>query len=130
MYRCTTTAHTKTFSKQFFHNGRTTMKHNEELIGRVPVYSSAVVIGDPVLIYDSEPAPRDGDIPGYLKRREIECIDLALSPYGAGTSYHGVVAGIHQGDGEYPVVAVRDDEGNIERLIIEFKNTDHYKDWM
>ena len=99
-------------------------KTKGDIVGYVAVDSGQVIIVDPCYLAswragDYNPDRKDGN-------HYAQACDITLTPAGAGQmtvsaiAGDGVVSRTHSGDGNYPVYADRDSQGNIKSLTIDF----------
>jgi len=106
--------------------------YKTKLIGHVAVDSGQVMVVDPCYIRElwrgnsfiSDPN-EDGS---YTPTNELSydgCCTATLSKERAGQAGFAVASSSGYGDGEYPVYAEYNDEGQIERLTIEFISDDN-----
>ena len=102
-----------------------------EFVGHVSVDSGQVMVVDPCYVldgeYDEAPEhdPKDGKVCGYGHPCAVTIGDKRHGEFMAKGFATGIASSSGYGDGNYPVYAVRNNEGRVVELTIYFDGDPH-----
>ena len=113
---------------------KTAVSQDVEFVGHVSVDSGQVMVIDPCYVLDGahdeapEYDPSDGKVCGYGHPCEVTLSDKRHGEFMAKGFASAVASSSGYGDGNYPVYAVKNEDGRVVELTIYFDEDPHTGD--